>query len=51
MLVKVVNVYIHLEDFIQIIEQSDFEGNDSLWYLMKYELFEILNCQIMDQYL
>ena len=44
------NVYFNLQDFTQTIEQKDYDGNDCLWYLMKYELFEIINCQIMDQY-
>ena len=49
-LVDIVNVYFNLEDFTRVIEQKDYDGNDCLWYLMKFELFEIINCQIIDQY-
>jgi hypothetical protein len=37
------------DELMIIVEQTDYEGNDCFWYLDEYDLYNILDCRIMDR--
>lgn len=42
-------VYKDSEKVIPMFEQTDFEGQNCYWYLVNYEMSEVLNCSILEQ--
>ena len=50
-IVQVLGVYQEPDDLINLLEQHDLYGKDCFWYIQEYELNEILNTQIFDQYI
>ena len=48
-LLSVIEIYKDSEKVIPLFEQTDFEGQNCYWYLVKYDLSEILNSSIMEQ--
>ena len=34
---------------MRLVEQTDYEGNDSFWYLDEFDLYSIFDSQIMDR--
>ena len=47
-LLSIIEIYIDSEKVIPLFEQTDFEGQNCYWYLVKYDLSEILNSSIME---
>ena len=45
----ITQIYKDAEKVVPLFEQTDFEGKTMYWYLVQYELCEILNCSIMEQ--
>mmetsp|Transcript_27175 Transcript_27175/g.41345 ORF Transcript_27175/g.41345 Transcript_27175/m.41345 type:complete len:374 (-) Transcript_27175:1536-2657(-) len=37
------------DELMDMVEQTDYEGNDCFWYLDEYDLYNILDCRIMDR--
>jgi hypothetical protein len=48
-LIAVVEIYKDADAVIPLFEQTDFEGQNCYYYLLKFELSEILNCPILEQ--
>ena len=46
---KVLDIYNDPDEAYLIVSQQDFQGHDCFWYLDEYNLYNILNCRIMDQ--
>ena len=42
-------IYNDPDELMALVEMTDFEGNDCFWYLDEYDLYNILDCQIMDR--
>ena len=36
------------DEFLFLVEQTDFQGNNCLWYLDEYDLYKILDHKIVD---
>ena len=36
-------------ELMVLVEQTDYEGNDSFWYLDEFDLYNILDSRIMDR--
>lgn len=34
---------------IKLLEQNDYDGNDCFWYLDEYDVYDILDTQILDR--
>ena len=47
-LLRIIEIYKDSEKVIPLFEQTDFEGQNCYWYLVKYDLSEILNSSIME---
>lgn len=45
------NIYDNPAKVRAIFEQPDYNGKDSFWYLLKYELHAVLNTKIYDLYM
>lgn len=37
------------DELMVLVEQTDYEGNDSFWYLDEFDLYNILDSRIMDR--
>jgi hypothetical protein len=48
-LLSIVEIYKDSEKVIPLFEQTDFEGHNCYWYLVKFELSEVLNSSILEQ--
>ena len=46
---SIVHIYKDSEKVIPLFEQTDFEGLNCYWYLVKYELSDVLNSSILEQ--
>ena len=46
---KVLEMYNDPDALMVLVEQTDYEGNDCFWYLDEYDLYNILDCRIMDR--
>ena len=42
-------MYNEPEELMHMVEMTDYEGNDLFWYLDEYDLYNILDCRIMDR--
>jgi len=47
-MLKIMGTFHSHREIIPVIESIDFLGNDCFWYLLKYELYDVLNCQVID---
>lgn len=48
-LTAILEIYIDPKETCTLIEMPDYDGNDIFWYLDKYDLYDILNCRILDR--
>lgn len=46
---SVLEMYNDPDELMVLVEQTDYEGNDCFWYLDEYDLYNILDCRIMDR--
>jgi len=42
------SIYVNYREVIPIIESIDFFGRDCIWYMIKYELYDLLKEKIID---
>lgn len=42
------NIYSDPVEMQILVEQLDYDGNDCLWYLDEYNIYEVLDCRVMD---
>mmetsp|Transcript_27176 Transcript_27176/g.41355 ORF Transcript_27176/g.41355 Transcript_27176/m.41355 type:complete len:179 (-) Transcript_27176:2259-2795(-) len=50
-MLKIMSTFGGHREIVPIIESVDFNGNDCFWYLLKYQLYDVLNSQVIDQYI
>jgi len=46
---QTLEMYNDPDDLMDMVEQTDYEGNDCFWYLDEYDMYSILDCRIMDR--
>ena len=46
---SILEIYNDPDDVMRLVEQTDYEGNDSFWYLDEFDLYSIFDSQIMDR--
>ena len=46
---NMLEMFINPKDVLKMSEMTDYEGNDVFWYLDEYDLYNILDCRIMDR--
>lgn len=42
-------MYIDPDELMFLVSQPDYQGNDCFWFMDKYNLYNILDCRIMDR--
>jgi hypothetical protein len=48
-IVKMLEMYNDPEDLQEMVEFTDYEGNDCFWYLDEFDMYGILDSRIMDR--
>lgn len=48
-IVKMLEMYTDPDEMMILVEQTDYDGHDCLWYLDEYDMYSILDCRIMDR--
>ena len=50
-MVQILTIYKKPSDMIPIIEHLDIEGRDCIWYFNEYQMYQIFETKIMNQYI
>lgn len=48
-IVKMLEMYTDPDEMMILVEQTDYEGHDCLWYLDEFDMYSVLDCRIMDR--
>ena len=46
---KCLEIYNDVDELMILVEQTDYNGQDCFWYLDEYNLYNILDCRMMDR--
>ena len=49
-IILTLDIYDSPRQIESLIEQPDLEGRDCFWYLLKYEMYQVLDTKIFDRY-